>query len=108
VAFGFVATRLDGYGALALLAGVLGLAAAAGKLAFDSIVQRDAPDAVRGRTFASFETKFQLVWVAGAAIPVIISIPSGVGLAIVSAAAGVAFAVYVSGLAAARHGAGRR
>ena len=42
-----------------------GVAAAAGKLAFDSIVQRDAPDAIRGRTFARFETRFQLVWVVG-------------------------------------------
>ena len=44
----------------------------AGKLAFDSIVQRDAPDANRGRSFARFETRFQLVWVIGALIPVLL------------------------------------
>ena len=36
------------------------------KLAFDSIVQRDAPDANRGRSFAKFETRFQIIWVVGA------------------------------------------
>ena len=41
-----------------------------GKLAFDSIVQRDAPDANRGRSFARFETRFQVIWVLGAFIPV--------------------------------------
>lgn len=43
------------------------------KLSFDSIVQRDAPDANRGRAFARFETRFQLVWVIGAFIPVLLA-----------------------------------
>lgn len=43
------------------------------KLAFDSIVQRDAPEANRGRAFARFETRFQLVWVLGAFIPVLLA-----------------------------------
>jgi hypothetical protein len=37
---------------------------------FDSLVQRDAPDAARGRAFARFETRFQLVWVVGAVVAV--------------------------------------
>src|SRR5437868_6944166 len=69
-AVGFFCSRASGLGAITTLAGVVGLSAAAAKLAFDSIVQRDAPDAVRGRTFARFETRFQLTWVVGAAIPV--------------------------------------
>ncbi|HYX44588.1 MAG TPA: MFS transporter, partial [Acidimicrobiales bacterium] len=93
---------------VALLAGVLGVAAATGKLAFDSIVQRDAPDAVRGRTFARFETRFQLVWVSGAAIPVVIPISSWVGMGLISAVCGVAFVLYVVGLSAAHRAAARQ
>ncbi|MDQ4132418.1 MAG: MFS transporter [Actinomycetota bacterium] len=100
---GLLATRMGQEPGIAVLALALGTAAAAAKLAFDSIVQRDAPDAIRGRTFASFETKFQLVWVAGAFIPVLLSIPSTAGMGAVTAAAGIALAVYLSGLAAARH-----
>jgi MFS family permease len=44
--------------------------AAAGRLGFDSLVQRDGPDAARGRAFARFETRFQMVWVGGALIAV--------------------------------------
>ena len=63
---------------------VVGLGASGGKLAFDSIVQRDAPDANRGRSFAKFETRFQLAWVVGAFIPVIIPIPIQAGLLAIS------------------------
>ncbi|MCA1843779.1 MAG: MFS transporter [Actinobacteria bacterium] len=97
---GFVAARAGGLAAIATLAGVIGVSAGAGKLAFDSIVQRDAPDAVRGRTFARFETRFQLVWVLGAAVPVIVHIPATLGMDLIAAAGAVAFATYVGGLAA--------
>ena len=97
---GFFAGRSGERPAIAGLAGAVGLAAGAGKLAFDSIVQRDAPDAVRGRTFARFETRFQLVWVLGAALPVILRIPSGTGMDLIAAAAAISFATYVGGLVA--------
>lgn len=97
---GFVAGRIGGLSAIAALAFMLGFAAAAAKLAFDSIVQRDAPDAVRGRTFARFETRFQLVWVLGAALPVIVHIAAHIGLDLIAAAAAIAFATYVGALAA--------
>ena len=42
------------------------VASAAGKLGFDSLLQRDGPDAARGRAFAKFETHFQIAWVVGA------------------------------------------
>ncbi len=47
------------------------IGAAAGRLGFDSLLQRDGPDAVRGRAFARFETRFQLVWVIGGILGVI-------------------------------------
>jgi hypothetical protein len=55
---------------LGVAAAALAFGAGAGKLAFDSLVQRDGPDEMRGRAFARFETRFQLVWVIGALIPV--------------------------------------
>lgn len=61
-----------GNNAAALLSMTVGYAAGGGKLCFDSIVQRDAPDANKGRSFARFETRFQLAWVGGAIIPVIV------------------------------------
>lgn len=90
-----VASRLGGRPAAAVLASVVGVAASAGRLAFDAIVQRDAPAADQGRSFAGFETRFQLVWVAGAFVPVVLHIglgPGFLGAATASAVAAVAYA----------------
>lgn len=70
-----------------LLAGSVNFAAAIGRLAFEAIVQRDAPDANRGRAFAQFETRFQLGWVAAGVIPVLLSMPGRLGFVIVGLAA---------------------
>lgn len=51
-----------------LIALTIGLAAQAGRLAFDSLLQSDAPDRVRARAFARYETIFQLCWVAAAGL----------------------------------------
>ncbi|MGH9224320.1 MAG: MFS transporter [Acidimicrobiales bacterium] len=96
----FFSARVGGVGAVATLGSVVGLAAAAGKLAFDSVVQRDAPDAVRGRTFARFETRFQLVWVLGAAVPVVVHLSATLGMDLIAAGCATAFTAYVSALAA--------
>jgi hypothetical protein len=82
---------------MAILAGIIGIAASAGKLCFDSIVQRDAPDANQGRSFARFETRFQLVWVAGAFLPVVVPVPLGVGYTGVAILAAVAAFLYATG-----------
>ena len=66
-----------------VLALVLGACASAGKLAFDSLVQRDAPAAVQGRQFARFEAAFQIVWVIGALVPTVVPIPLRVAFVIV-------------------------
>jgi hypothetical protein len=81
-----VCARFGNRAAGAALAGIVGVAAAAAKLAFDSIVQRDAPDAAQGRAFARFETRFQLAWVAAALLPVVIPIPTRVGMIMLAAA----------------------
>jgi len=66
-----------------VLAGVLNLMAALGRLSFESIVQRDAPGANRGRAFAVFETRFQLAWALGAFVAVAIQVPGAVGFLVV-------------------------
>jgi predicted MFS family arabinose efflux permease len=66
-----------------LVSWTIGVAAAVAHQAFDSITQRLAPDAEKGRAFARFETRFQLAWVAGAVGPVLAR-PSGfVGLLVI-------------------------
>jgi hypothetical protein len=52
------------------IAFTIAVGAACGRIAFDSLLQRDGPEHLRGRAFARFETRFQLCWVAGALIPV--------------------------------------
>jgi hypothetical protein len=79
------------------MAGAVGFAASAGRLAFDAIVQRDAPDVDHGRSFAGFETRFQLAWVAGAFVPVIIHLPLGAGLGTLAAGSAVAAVAYATG-----------
>jgi len=97
---------MTSFGALLIAAG-----AATGRVAFDSLLQRDAPDAVRGRSFARFETRFQITWVAGALIPV--AIPPvyqdlRVGLFVLAIGLGFAGLSYIAGMRAAREAVDRR
>jgi hypothetical protein len=92
-----VAGRIGGRPAAAFLAGVVGLAANVGKLGFDSLVQRDAPDVAQGRAFARFESEFQLAWVAGALAPVALHIPQRVGFFVLAVGLGISALMYVTG-----------
>jgi MFS family permease len=65
------AAREYGRTALVVAAVSVAVAAAAARLAFDSLLQRDGADAARGRAFARFETRFQLVWVFGGLLAVV-------------------------------------
>jgi hypothetical protein len=94
---GLLAATQPGVTGAALIAATVGVSASAAKLGFDSLVQRDAPDANRGRSFARFETRFQLVWVIGAFIPVAFSIPARLGYVMVAVATGFAAFSYVAG-----------
>lgn len=86
----------------------VGFAAALGKLAFDSILQRDAPDANRGRSFARFETRFQIFYVAGSLVPVAFHVGARVGFAMLLAASAFAIASYIIGRMAWAHRTGER
>jgi Major Facilitator Superfamily len=52
----------------AVLAGMVGLGSGIGRLAFDGLLQKDAPERVRARTFARYETVFQVCWVVAGAV----------------------------------------
>ena len=79
-----------------MVAGSVGVGAAGGQAAFDSIVQRDAPDANRGRSFARFETRFQLIWVVGAVLG-IIPMPMWLGFLGIAGVAAFAAVSYTAG-----------
>jgi len=72
---GLGAAMFGGVGAAIVLAAVANMASGVGRMAFDSIVQRDAPDADQGRAFAKFETRFQLSWALAGVIPVLLTFP---------------------------------
>ncbi len=84
---GLLVSVLGGPLGAVVLAGVLNLMAALGRLNFESIVQRDAPDANQGRAFAVFETRFQLAWAIGAFIAVALQVSGSIGFLIVGSVA---------------------
>jgi hypothetical protein len=91
-----------------IVGAAVGFAAALGKLAFDSILQRDAPDANRGRSFARFETRFQIFYVVGSLIPVAFHVGAKLGFAFLLGASLFAIASYAIGRLAWAHRSGER
>lgn len=92
-----MASLLSGLLGATLLSFAIATGAGSGKLGFDALVQKDAPDANYGRTFARFEARFQIAWVTGAFIPTVVPIGVGVGAALVAIAVGFALASYLMG-----------
>jgi len=83
---GILASLVGGLLSYALLCTLVPLGASAAKQAFDSIVQLNAPDANRGRSFARFESRFQVAWVLGGVIPTAVHLPFEAGVIVVGAA----------------------
>jgi len=94
---GIIAALIGGPAFGVFLAAMLNLAGAVGRLAFESIVQRDAPEANRGRAFAQFETQFQFAWALAGLVPVIVVIPGAIGFLVVGLVSVVALVNYVMG-----------
>lgn len=103
-ASGFLAALTGGLFTAVVLALVVNFSSSIGRLAFDSIVQRDAPDANQGRAFARFETRFQLAWVAAAVQPVIFTLPGEIGFLVVGLFGLFAAASYLIGSRAVKAG----
>ena len=94
---GVVGAVLGGMVAGIVLAVVVNFGAAVGRLAFESIVQREAPSANHGQAFARFETRFQFGWVVAATVPVVIEIPGSLGYLLVGLMTAVALVNYSAG-----------
>jgi hypothetical protein len=103
IAGALTAAWVGGLSGSMLLAAIIAIVSTSGRLAFDSLVQRDAPDANRGRSFASFELRFQVVWVVGAVIPVLFRIPLTIGFLAIAGVAGFALFTYTAGQRAFHH-----
>ncbi|MEY4340324.1 MAG: hypothetical protein RLZ14_2174 [Actinomycetota bacterium] len=82
---GVLAALVGGFTVALLLAAAVNFAGSVGRMAFDSIVQREAPTANQSRAFAKFETRFQLAWVLAATPPVAFTLPGRAGFAVVAA-----------------------
>jgi len=67
-----------------------------GRLAFESIIQREAPDVNRARTFVKFETINQLVWVSSGLAAVVFTFSGAVGFAIVGVASAMGLMYFLS------------
>lgn len=78
-----------------VVAAVIGLSSSLGRQAFDSLLQRTAPDAVRGRAFTRYETRIQLAWVIGALLATAITLPAEVSMAVLAVAFVPVVVVYI-------------
>jgi Na+/melibiose symporter-like transporter len=76
---------------------IVGAAASAARIGFESLVQRDVPAEIRGTTITRSETVFQLSWVLGAVIPVALPLPVDAGLLASGSACALATGVYLFG-----------
>jgi len=80
-----------------VVAFAVGVAGAIAKPSFDALVQQFVPESNQGRAFARFETRLQLVWVAGAFVPVVLTLPIPAGDLVMAIFAAVTGIFYISG-----------
>jgi len=62
-----------------------GAATEFGKLAFQSLMQREAPAGAQGRVFVRYEVAFQFAWVVGAFLPAVLPINFRQGVLVLAA-----------------------
>ncbi len=82
----------------AVVVAAIGLASAVAKPSFDALVQGHVQELSQGKAFARFETRFQLMWVAGSFVPVVLSLPIAAGNFVMAAVAVVGAVSYMSSL----------
>lgn len=87
-----------------LIAAGIGLAAGSGKLAFDSMVQRDVPPLARGRVFARFESGFQLSWAMGGLLAVLVPMALSTGFVTIGGIGLLGALAFARGSVSARRG----
>ena len=81
----------------------VGVAGAISKPSFDALVQRHVAVFNQGRAFARFETRLQLVWVVGAFVPVVLTLPISTGDLIMAIVAALGAVAYMSSLRSGNH-----
>jgi len=69
---------------LALFAGFAGLSTEFGRLSFQSLMQRFAPEGAHGRVFVRYDMAFQMAWVLGAVIPAVVDFSFRTGVLILA------------------------
>ncbi|MPY92931.1 MAG: hypothetical protein GEV08_07645 [Acidimicrobiia bacterium] len=72
------------------------------------MVQRETHELDRGRAFARFDTRFQLAWVLGALMPVLLRPPLRVGFSLLALGLAVGLVLYLSALRSVQPEAARR
>ena len=87
-----------------LMAAVIGLVAGSGKVAFDSMVQRDVPAGHRAKAFARFESGFQLSWAIGSLFAVLVPMTLSEGFIAIGAVGLLGAAAFAGGSTRARRG----
>ncbi|MXY76753.1 MAG: MFS transporter [Acidimicrobiia bacterium] len=94
----FISAHVFGVWSAAAVAFFAGLAWGTAKFGYDGLLHASVRPEERGRTFTYSETLFQLAWVVGAVIPVLVRIPATLGLILAGCAALLAQVVLVSAL----------
>ena len=94
----FIGAHVFGVWTAAALALFAGLAWGTAKFGYDGLLHASVAPDQRGRTFTYSETLFQLAWVLGAVIPVLLPIPVTFGLVLAGCTALVAQVILVSAL----------
>ena len=75
-----LAFEIFGLPVLAVFALATGATTEFGRLAFQSLMQRLAPEGALGRVFVRYEVVFQLAWVAGAFLPAVLPLTFRTGI----------------------------
>ena len=94
---GVIAGVVGGITAGIVLIAVTNGMGSVGRLAFESVIQREAPDVNRARVFVRFETRNQLAWVGFGLIAVVLTLPGAVGFAFVGVTCIVGSVYFFSG-----------
>lgn len=89
-----LAFRLFGVPLVTAYALLAGAATEFGRLAFQSLMQRAAPEGALGRVFVRYEVFFQLAWVAGAFIPALLPIGFRFGILLLAGFYGILGGAY--------------
>jgi hypothetical protein len=80
----------------AVIALAVGMSSAVAKPSFDALVQRHVRESLQGRAFSRFETRFQLMWVVGSLVPVVLSLPVAAGSLVMAATSALGAVSYMS------------